>query len=158
MPRKYIRGTVAQRIDAYTDRSGDCWLWTGSTRNGYGRIIIKNKLYTVHRLVWELTYGEIPDGLDVLHHCDVRPCLRPDHLWLGTHGDNMRDMARKGRWRGGPRNRGSRCRFARLREEHIPQIRNLARTGMTQREIGEIFGVGQSAISVILSGKTWKHI
>jgi hypothetical protein len=73
-----------------------CWLYHG---NRYGNVKYKGHQISTHRLAWLLAYGPIPEGLFVLHHCDTPPCCRPDHLWLGTALDNMRDMIAKGRQR-----------------------------------------------------------
>ena len=89
---------MAERIESWRDHfipvpwSG-CWLWEGYIRNGYGRLRQKS----VHRLAWEEVNGPIPPGLSVLHHCDVRLCCNPDHLFVGTNADNNRDMSAKGR-------------------------------------------------------------
>ena len=90
--------TVEERLKArlVQDPSG-CWIWMGCVRKGYGQISVKGKMKNVHRVTWELTHGPIPKGVFVLHHCDVRPCANPDHLFLGTNTDNMRDMNAKGR-------------------------------------------------------------
>jgi hypothetical protein len=76
-----------------------CWLWTGSViEDGYGRLKGHTRaLVLAHRFAWEATFGPIPDGFQVLHECDTPPCINPDHLFLGTHTDNMRDMSAKGR-------------------------------------------------------------
>ncbi|MGW2169160.1 HNH endonuclease signature motif containing protein [Streptomyces sp. NPDC001705] len=76
-----------------------CWEWGASRhRNGYGQFHLPGKRHALaHRASWLLLFGPIPDGLHVLHRCDNRPCVRPDHLFLGTRVDNMQDMAAKGR-------------------------------------------------------------
>lgn len=94
----------------HVQRGEGCWLWTGHinhARGGYGTVRYGKEYYRAHRLAWKLTFGEIPDGVSVLHHCDTPACCRPNHLFLGTQRDNMRDCAEKGRkftpmkfWRG----------------------------------------------------------
>lgn len=89
---------MASRIEHWHDHiipvpwSG-CWLWEGYVRSGYGRLRQKS----VHRLAWEDANGPIPNGMSVLHRCDVRLCCNPDHLFVGTNADNNRDMSSKGR-------------------------------------------------------------
>jgi len=75
-----------------------CWLWTGALVSGYGQKTENGKQQYTHRLSWELHRGHIPDGLYVLHRCDVRCCVNPDHLFLGTYSDNTLDAVAKGRW------------------------------------------------------------
>ena len=82
------------------DSDTDCWNWSGNTSgNGYGRIRHKGRYICAHRASYIVRIGEIPDGLLVLHKCDNRGCVNPDHLFLGTHKDNMQDMLSKGRGR-----------------------------------------------------------
>ena len=82
---------------------GKCWEWqAGHDTHGYGVIHHgrgrDKKLLKAHRVAWQFANDqEIPDGMQVNHHCDNRPCVNPDHLCLGTHADNMRDMAERGR-------------------------------------------------------------
>jgi hypothetical protein len=93
---------IVDRFWARVQKSDGCWEWTGavnSRNGGYGVIGISGsrKLTVTHRLSWEIHHGPIPDGLWVLHRCDNRKCCNPEHLFLGTHADNMRDMTAKGR-------------------------------------------------------------
>ena len=91
--------SIEQRFWAYVDVSGECWMWTGGKHHfGYGifHTTARSSVLT-HRFAWEFENGPIPDGMYVLHHCDNPPCVRPDHLWLGTREENNRDRDLKGR-------------------------------------------------------------
>lgn len=105
-PVKGVQGFVArplsERFWRYVVKTDGCWIWIGATASfGYGRIQREGgkqgKADRAHRVSWLLHYGEIPLGMWVLHQCDEPSCVRPDHLFLGTHTDNMLDMAAKGR-------------------------------------------------------------
>src|SRR5262245_20642397 len=89
------------RFWAKVHKTDTCWLWTGSTHRGYGQLSSPSGRghapLRAPRVSWEIHYGPIPEGLWVLHRCDVRGCVRPDHLWLGTRQDNIADMVAKGR-------------------------------------------------------------
>ncbi len=90
------------RFWTHVDKSGDCWIWTGARYAlGYGAFGPKGTgAMGAHRYSWILAHGEIPTGMLVLHKCDVRCCVNPDHLFLGTQKDNIADMIAKGRRRG----------------------------------------------------------
>ena len=147
-----VRDTLLDRIEY--DPNGGCWLWAGAMPHfpGYGTLTVEGRTVAAHRTSWNEFRGPIPRGLRVLHHCDVRPCINPDHLFLGTHGQNMSDMVCKGRSLVGSRNHN-----AKLLEADIAEIWRLREAGETQKAIGQRFGVSQVKISQILLGKAWRH-
>jgi hypothetical protein len=93
---------ILERAVAKLDASGECHIFMGDRNSlGYGRVRTSHFPYRtmyVHRIVWEAANGPIPDGMEVCHSCDNPPCARLEHLFLGTHRENLQDMARKGRW------------------------------------------------------------
>lgn len=132
-------------------KSSGCWEWQGSTTSaGYGSVAHGGRDYQTHRVAYELHFNtKIPDNLYVLHECDNRRCVRPDHLRVGTHIDNMADMRSKGR---SSKNRGERNANARLSDIEVEQIRDLYESGdYTQTELAEKFGVGQTHISRLVN-------
>ncbi len=138
-----------------------CWIWEGNLFDtGYGRIYSNGKEESAHRVSWMLFYGEIPPGLLVLHSCDNRPCVRPDHLFLGTHEDNTQDMLRKGRWSIKNRARGERIGKAQLTESDVVLIRKLDKAGYNRHEIADRLKnkVLPGQIAKIARRESWKHV
>lgn len=130
-----------------------CWLWAWAVnRNGYGKTKSDGRHITAHRWSWVIHRGSIPNGLFVLHRCDVPACVNPDHLFLGTHQDNADDREKKGRGHKMPIHRE-----ARLTDEEVLEIRRLHRK-VTVVALGKQFGVHHSHISRIQNRKFWKHI
>jgi len=135
----------------------ECWEWRGSsTSDGYGRMDYHGKKFLTHRLVYELTYGSIPDNLCVLHHCDNPKCCNPTHLFSGTVDDNIRDKIQKKRQSGAIGNKNSHCK---INDLDVIQIKLLYASGKYyQRELAIQFGITQSTISAIIRGDLWKHL
>lgn len=101
-----------------------CWPWSGTRdRKGYGVIRLAGGQFKAHRVTWAAFRGPIPDGMCVCHHCDNPGCINPKHLFLGTIGDNNRDMMQKGRHRWGDRPKGERHVHAVLTASLVREIR-----------------------------------
>lgn len=142
-----------------------CWLWLGHIpKSGYGQFRMttdpRERCEGAHRASWILHNGSIPNGLDVLHRCDVRCCVNPHHLFLGTKLDNMQDAASKGRMNWKPSDkprihRGEKHNQARLTVADILVIRGSAWKGV---DLAKRYSVTPTQISRIRLGKSWKHL
>lgn len=146
-------------------QGGDgCWEWTGTKLSGgdvgYGLCYFDRKAKVAHRVAYEMHYGPIPDGLNALHRCDNRPCVRPDHLFLGTQADNVHDMHRKGRHRFvvPPPPRGELNRGAKLTAEQVLAIRAAIADGARSCDLAARYGVRESQIGRIKHGLRWRHL
>lgn len=153
---------IESRYLAKVVKSDGCWVWPGKkNRQGYGIIRSGSNKYgtlketRVHRLSWEIHHGAVPEGLCVLHRCDNPECSNPDHLFLGTFGDNNRDRAAKGRT---VPPRGEKCGFAKLNAKKAAAIRALSAMGISKRWLGMAYGVTADAVAQIRSRKTWAHV
>lgn len=140
-------------------KANDCWECKGvGDKDGYVKIRVGKSQERVHRVAYSLFRGRIPHAKYVLHSCDNRRCVNPQHLFLGTQWDNVHDCIRKNRFTIGSRNG-----VAKLTEKKVHQIRNLydkyrKNGGFVQRELAKKFGVSRVLISDITRGKTWRHI
>lgn len=159
-----------KRFWGKVDKSGDCWVWTACNHNGYGDIRLTSKRKTVkaHRASWEIAHHkEIPDGMEVCHHCDNPSCVNPDHLFLGTQADNMKDAAEKGRIN----NMGARNPASKLSKEDVLEIRRLYRliksnnrhrksgkVGKFYEELAQRYGVSCGTVKSVSIGRSWKHL
>jgi hypothetical protein len=144
------------RMSRLDDVTG-CVLWTGTTRNGYGRLVFGartegRRTVAAHRLAFETWRGPIPAGMEVCHHCDVRACINPDHLFVGTKQDNMADRKRKGRNRPP---RGEDHVFSKLSDDAVREIRSSA---IPARELAVRFQVTVAAIKDVRGGRRWRHV
>jgi hypothetical protein len=171
-PTRKKRATVDPivRFMSKVDRNaaGGCWIWIACRGSGgYGRFG-HGRSDWAHRVSWELHRGPIPEGMFVCHSCDVRACVNPDHLWLGTNADNLADMRAKGRAATGDRHgsqtkpesrpRGERHGSARLTEEDVREIRRRRSAGEPQQRVANHFGISQGRVSEISRGLAWRHV
>ena len=157
---------IAERFWPKVEKTEGCWLWRASrNRAGYGYFgdWSHRRTRAAHRVSWELAHGPIPPGLLVCHTCDNPPCVRPDHLFLGTHTDNLHDSMAKGR-KYGPAHtarlpRGTQHYKARFTDEDIRAIRDAyGRPGVTFERLARQYGVTGTTIHYIIKRHTWKHV
>lgn len=165
---------LSERFFRFVEKQHDgCWIWTG-TKNGagYGTIGLGTKAQGkgfAHRVSWLIHFGPIPIGLLVCHHCDVKLCVNPSHLFLGTYQDNVDDMIAKGRnpkgesWGTPARFEqqafGERHGMSKLSEEQVRQIISEFQNGaITKAELAAKHGVCRATIRNVLSGKNWSHV
>jgi hypothetical protein len=149
--------THINRFWSRVDSSGGaaaCWLWTGHIgENGYGVVGIKGKGYKAHRVSYFIEHGRIDNDRLVLHRCDVRACVNPSHLFLGTPKDNSQDAVRKGR---NTKLYGERNGKAKLTRAAVLTIRRLCRRGgVYQKTVAKQFGVSEATVSYVLHGGRW---
>lgn len=159
-PGRYGR-SLRERFDEkyVADPNSGCWLWDAADKgNGYGMMRVDGRGVFAHRLSYELFVGTIAEGLAVLHRCDVRACVNPEHLFLGTQIDNMQDAKAKGRMVAPPRSRGEEHPTSKLTADAVLEIRRRASQGERQRDIAADFGISQSAVSALVTRRTWGHI
>ncbi len=146
----------------------ECWEWTGGRVGGrYGKVWFGKKHWLVHRLAWVWVNGEIPEGKLLCHRCDNTVCYRPDHMFLGTHKDNSQDCVKKDRCSrlvtAGSFKRGEGHPMSRLTMEDIAKMKLLWSTRLpgkkqpclTQAQIGDMFGIKNNTVSMIVSGHRW---
>lgn len=182
MTREFIRARCE------INESTGCWLWTAALMpNGYGRLAIradgKIKSYLAHRLSYELFFGPIPVGLYVCHHCDRRGCVNPEHLFLGTQKDNIRDALAKGRLATGDRNgsrlhperratgdrngarlhpervaRGEKNHSAKLTAASVVEARKTHESGSSYANIAKALGVDLNTVWDAVNRRTWAHV
>lgn len=134
-------------------KENGCWEWTLGTNGGYGIKRISGKAMKVHRISAILYLGlGINSKLQALHYCDNPPCFNPNHLFIGTHADNMHDMANKNYMKGVNNWR------AKLTNQKVKRIKLMLSMGENYKNISKFFNVSHSAIWSILKNKSWKHV
>ena len=152
------KGTEQDRFWAYVDKSADCWEWTASkSPNGYGQFsaTIGGRLRNMraHRLAY-IWSGKHLDDADLLcHTCDNPSCVNPDHLFVGTHQDNMADKVEKDR-----QAKGESIGVSVLTEDQVHEIRRRFKAGESGSNIADKFGVSKQCVYGIVKRRTWRHI
>jgi hypothetical protein len=155
--RKVDDGNAVERFhQKYEIKESGCWLWTGGTRlNNKGVAYPRHwndyrKSIGAHRFSFELVHGAIPKGMYVCHKCDTPLCVNPDHLFVGTHHDNMHDMVQKKRsFTGRGENKKG---LAKLTNQQADQIRNM---DISHQKLAAMFGVSATTIGRIKSGESY---
>ena len=138
---------MAEKELGRTVSTDECVRWSGRVeRDGYGRTGKR----LAHRVTWERCFGPIPTGMHVLHRCDNPPCVNPEHLFLGTHAENMLDMKLKGR---SPRKPS----YVRVTMDQIREIRRIGWSQATKKT-GEQFGICASQVRNILHRRHWANV
>ena len=143
-----------------------CWEYQGyRDKNGYGKTSVNTKVISAHRFAWEFYNGKIPEGMVVCHKCDNPPCVRPDHLFLGTTMENYRDYVQKF---GHPKNNGgkrnSKCNGVKkksvyLTDAQAQEIQAIYAKGLLGSTlIGRMFNVSGRTVRDIVQGKTHKEL
>lgn len=136
---------------------GDCWLFTGGSKNGFhGSLYYHGEPWQAHRLAYTILCSAIPEGMNVLHHCDVGRCVNPTHLFLGTQQDNVTDMIDKGR--SNFPQIGSKNGRARLTANDVKAIRRARTNGAFLTELARQYNVTTSTIHKIVNRQLWSHI
>lgn len=142
---------LAERFWPKVEKTDGCWWWVAAYTNprGYGVIVDHGRNRQAHRVSYELTYGPIPEGLYVCHTCDNRLCVRPTHLFVGSHRDNQLDKIAKGR------SVREAHHSAKLTWLQVVEIRRRRAAGESQRALARAFGVSKQNIKNIMSGRSW---
>lgn len=162
-----ITTSITDRFFKKTAVCGECLEWVSfKAPSGYGHFMVWGAPWRAHRVAWIIANGPIPQGMHVLHTCDNPACVKVEHLFLGTHAQNMDDMAKKGRAcrRVGPRPpfrvaKGSSNGSSKLTEEQVTQMRaDYSVGGITQKQLGRKYGVSQSLAAMIVLKKIWTHV
>ena len=133
-----------------------CWLWQAYiSPSGYGSFQFKQKPIPAYRFAYMMTHGDIFPGLCICHRCDVRACVNPQHLWVGTVWDNTHDAIEKQRM---PRKRGDQCPWSKVTAAQVEEIRHAAQQGVPRRILAPQYGLSRSHLNALIRGVWWKHV
>lgn len=156
MPRTYK--TTEQLFWAKVIKSNDpdgCYVWTGSTSQGYGQFRVKGKTWKAHRWAWTQRHGEIPKGMNICHHCDNPGCVRDEHLYSGTHQDNVNDRQRRNRQAS---HKGQLNGRAKLTEDQVVLIKLRLKLNESQNSIAKAMNISHRQVWSIAHDEAWGHV
>jgi hypothetical protein len=160
-PNHLVFGDEARfysKVYKFAEEKGGCWEWIGyKNPTWYGQFACKlngkKKVVLSHHYSWYLYTGFMPKALIICHKCDHPYCVNPDHLFLGTHADNVNDKVSKGR-----QTRGETNASAKLTDEKVREARELYKNGMKDKQLSLLFGVHESTMRSITRNETWRHL
>ena len=159
LTRTGVKAADIKRFWSKVDKSGECWLWTASRKpNGYGQFTKKPLVFYAHRVAYEATYGPIPDGLNVCHRCDNPPCVRPDHLFIGTPLQNAQDKVAKGRGGNGWLKHSWEASKAKLTPTQVLEVRRAFARGATRLQLAATYDLTPDSIGRIVTRKTYRDV
>lgn len=155
-----MKKPMESRFWPKVQKTDTCWIWIGALgHRGYGRFNVNNRSRLAHRISFEIATGApAPSELQVCHRCDNPRCVRPDHLFLGTNLDNVRDMQAKGRVSHAPRLQGETHHRAKLTDARVLEIREARAAGRKVMDLAAELSMSVSAISRICRGANWSHL
>jgi HNH endonuclease len=139
---------LRSKYERFVVKGNGCWGWNGANQKGYGCFTYMHKSMRAHRASWILHNGPIQESMHVLHKCDNPPCSKPEHLFLGSHKENMKDM----------RSKGLHKQYSKLTEEQVKEIKSLLASGEKVDDLSKRYGVGFSTVNDIKDGRTWKRL
>ena len=150
--KKSIEERFWEKVGIKSDN--ECWEWlSGKYPNGYGQFKERSyKVVPAHRISYKIIYGNIPEEICVCHKCDNHGCVNPNHLFLGTHADNMKDSSNKGRIN------GENHKQHKLSLDEVKEIRKIYQSGkFSQQYIADMHGISQSVVSLIIRNVDWRE-
>lgn len=139
------------RFWAKVNQTRSCWEWTAAkSAFGHGRFRLNGHLLSPHRIAWVLLCGKIPPGMLILHKCDNPSCVRPKHLYLGTHSDNLRDALKRGR-KANPS-------VKKLTDDQVRHARQEVANGRSHRSVAKSLSVSHSTIDRVINREYYTHV
>ena len=155
--RYYERTPPEERFWNHVVKTDSCWMWTGGrTKSGYGKFNPTHHAgwEKAHRFSWMMNFGSIPSGRVVCHRCNMKLCVRPDHLYVATSRENTLDAMRDGLCPIGEKHG-----MAKLTESQVKEIRLMFESGdITKAKLSRTYGVSEMQITRIIKRQTWRHL